>query len=126
MSLPNNLRYSETHEWFRVEGDVVTIGITQHAADELTDITYVELPKVGKVLKEGDPFGEVESVKATSELFSAVGGEVVEVNRDLGEHPDFLNSDPFGKGWIVKIRTSKTEPLNALMDAGGYGEMVGA
>jgi glycine cleavage system H protein len=125
MSLPKNLRYSETHEWFRVDGDVVTIGITQHAADELTDITYVELPKVGKTIKEGDPFGEVESVKATSELFSAVGGEVVEINNELGDHPDYLNSDPFGKGWIVKIRTAKTEPLNALMDAGGYGEMVG-
>src|ERR1041385_4404229 len=93
-SVPTDRQYSKTHEWFRTEGDLVRVGITQFAADELTDITYVALPLIGKNIPAGGAFGEIESVKATSELFSAVGGEVVEVNVKLAEQPELVNNDP--------------------------------
>src|SRR4029077_20115139 len=102
MSAPNDRRYSQSHEWHKQEGDTVTIGITQHAVDELTDITYVDLPPVGKKLDAGKRFGEIESVKATSELYSAVAGEVAEVNAALKEDPSLVNQDPYGKGWMIK------------------------
>ena len=98
MSVPSDRRYSETHEWFMPEGDVVIVGISQYAADELTDITYVELPEVGSRVESGSAIGEVESVKATSELMSAVSGEVVEVNGELGDRPELINEDGIRRG----------------------------
>ena len=97
MNVPNDRKYAETHEWFLMEGDIVTIGITQHAADELTDITYVELPAVGAAVSAGAAFGEIESVKATSELTSAFAGTVTEVNEELTDSPELVNDDPFSK-----------------------------
>ena len=126
MSVPADRKYSETHEWFLVEGDLVTIGITQHAAEELTDITYVELPAVGTDIAVGAALGEVESVKATSEIFSAVAGEVVEVNAALDDHPELINDDAFEEGWMVKLRAESIQPLSSLMDASEYDKSIGS
>jgi glycine cleavage system H protein len=120
MPSPANCRFSESHEWFAAQGDVVTMGITQYAADELTDITYVEMKPAGTVVKPGAPIGEVESVKTTSDVYSAVGGAITEVNKAVVENPALLNSDPFGKGWLVKIKATDTAPLNKLMDQKTY------
>ena len=117
---PANLRYAETDEWFAVDGDVVTIGITDYAQDQLNDIVYVEFRDAGDEVDAGDSFGEVESVKAASELYSAVAGEIIEVNSALEDSPETLNADPFGAGWMVKVRTSDLAPLAGLMDASGY------
>ena len=122
MSVPTDRKYSRTHEWFAVDGDVVTVGITQFAADELTDITYVDLPKVGTLVKPDQEFGEIESVKATSELVSAVGGEIIEVNPELADAPELVNNDPFGAGRMVKIKTADLSPLEDLMDAAAYDD----
>lgn len=124
MSIPNDRKYNETHEWFLVKDDIVTVGISQHAVDELTDITFVELPQVGATVTEGEAFGEIESVKATSELFSAVSGTVVEVNNALADNPEKVNDDPFGEGWFVKIKASSLAPLQQLMDAESYQQTV--
>jgi glycine cleavage system H protein len=107
MSSPSDCRFSESHEWFRVAGDVVTMGITKYAADELTDITYAEMKPVGTAVKSGGSVGEVESVKTTSDIYSAVAGSISEVNKAVAEDPSLLNSDPYGKGWLVKIKGDK-------------------
>ncbi len=120
MSVPTDRKFLESHEWFMAEGDVVTMGISQYAADELTDITFVDLPTVGMKISDGSEFGEVESVKATSELLSAVTGEVVEINSRLEEEPELVNNDPFGDGWMVKIKASDVGELEKLMDAEAY------
>ena len=124
MKVPTDRKYSETHEWYLIDNGLVTIGITQYAADELTDITYVELPEVGATVAVGDAIGEVESVKATSEVLTAVSGEVVEINSALEEHPELLNEDAFEEGWLIKIRAESTEPLTALLDAKEYKAFV--
>ncbi len=124
MKVPTDRKYSETHEWFLIEGDLVTMGITQHAADELTDITYVELPDVGASVSAAATIAEVESVKATSEIFSAIAGEVAEVNAALADHPELINDDAFDRGWLAKIRAESVEPLTTLMDAGEYKTLV--
>ena len=113
MSFPSDRKYSETHEWFLVEGDIVTMGITQHAADELTDITFVDVPEVGAAVNANETIGEVESVKATSEIFSAVAGEVAEVNAALVDHPELINDDAHEEGWIHQDQELKrsTDPL---------------
>ena len=126
MSLPTDRRYSTTHEWYKLEGDVVTMGITQFAADELTDITYVELPKEGSRVEAGQACGELESVKATSDLYSAVSGEVVARNADLSDHPEKINEDAFNAGWMLKIRVKDRAPLDALMDAKAYETQIAA
>jgi len=123
---PADRKYSKTHEWFLVEGDVVTVGITKFAADELTDITFVDLPAVGSTVKAGESFGEIESVKATSEVFSAVDGEVIETNAALADEPGLVNSDSFGAGWMIKIRASDLAGLDLLMDAAAYEAMLKA
>lgn len=120
MGVPKDLKYAATHEWFRIEGNRVTIGITQHAADALTDITFVQLPPVGKEIKAGAPFGEVESVKATSDLYSALGGRVVEVNQRLADEPGLVNSDPYGAGWMIQIEAGDLSGAARLMDAASY------
>ncbi len=120
MSSPNDARYSETHEWHRLSGDTVTIGITQFAVNELTDITYVQMKPVGTAIGAKQSIGEVESVKATSDIYSAVPGTIVEVNTALADHPEFVNTDPFGTGWLVKIKTSDPSAVKSLMDAAAY------
>lgn len=120
MSTPNNCRFSDSHEWFRVDGDEVTVGISRFAADELTDITYVETKPVGTAVQAGDSVGEVESVKTTSDVFSVVSGEITAVNDRLGDDPALVNSDPYGDGWLVKIRSDDLSPLETLMDQPTY------
>ena len=120
MSIPSNRKYSESHEWYLVDGDIVTIGITQYAADELNDITYVELPEVGASFGSGDAIGELESVKATSELLTSVGGSVVEVNTALADHPELINEGAFEEGWLVKIKANSLDAIESLMAAGEY------
>jgi len=120
MPSPSNFRFTESHEWFAIQGDVVTMGITQFAADELTDITYVELKGSGTAIKPGGSVGEVESVKTTSDVYSAVGGTIAEVNKAVVDDPSLLNSDPYGKGWLVKIKSADVSPLSKLMDQKTY------
>ena len=117
---PKALKYAESDEWFSVEDDVVTIGITDYAQDQLNDIVYIELKEVGDALAAGDSFGEVESVKAASEMYSAAAGEIIAVNADLEDAPEIVNADPFGAGWMVKIKTADVSALDELMDAAAY------
>ncbi len=117
---PLELKYTETDEWFAVDGDVVTIGITDYAQDQLNDIVYVEFRDAGDALEAGDSFGEVESVKAAAEIYSVVAGEIVAVNTALEDAPETVNADPFGAGWMVRIRTRDLSPLAELMDAAAY------
>ncbi len=124
MSIPDDCRMTESHEWHRADGNTVTVGITQFAADELTDITYVDLPAAGKIIEAGAIVGEIESVKATSELFCAVGGTVTEVNEALVDQPELVNDDPFGKGWMVKVQTDDLSPLDGLLDKSAYEKQL--
>ncbi|MFH0982601.1 MAG: glycine cleavage system protein GcvH [Planctomycetota bacterium] len=124
MSLPSDRKYSATHEWYLVTGDVVTMGITQFAADELTDITYVELPKPGMPVEAGQPCGQLESVKATSDLYCAVSGTVLERNEELTDHPERVNEDAFGAAWMLKIRVQDLSVLQQLMDAAAYEKHI--
>jgi glycine cleavage system H protein len=125
MSYPDDLRYSKEHEWVRAEGSRATIGITSFAADELGDIVFIELPEVGGRLTQFATFGVVESVKAVSDLYAPVSGEVTEVNEALRDGPELLNSDPFGEGWIARVELSDPSELEALMDAQGYTAETG-
>jgi glycine cleavage system H protein len=111
LSVPGDLQYTKSHEWVRTEGDTATIGITDHAQDELGDVVFVELPDEGATFDAGESFGTVESVKAVSDLYAPVGGEVVEVNSALNDAPEKINEDPYGEGWIVKLRTSADADL---------------
>ncbi len=120
MASPADCRMSESHEWFRVEGNTVTLGITKFAADELTDITYVEMKPVGTKITAGGSVGEVESVKTTSDIYSAIAGTIVAVNQDAVKDPSLVNTDSFGRGWLVKIESSDLAPLQKLMDAKTY------
>lgn len=124
MGVPTDCRYLASHEWHKADGNVATIGITQFAADELTDITYVELPEVGKEVKAGKPFGEIESVKATSDLNSGVTGKVVEVNARLADEPELVNNDPMGDGWMIKVEMSDAGELDKLLSAADYEKQV--
>jgi glycine cleavage system H protein len=116
MPVPGDLQYTKSHEWVRVEGDVATVGITDHAQDELGDVVFVELPETGATLAAGDSFGAVESVKAVSDLYAPLGGEVVEVNGTLEDSPEKINEDPYGEGWILKLRTSGEADLLSADD----------
>jgi len=118
---PEDLRYTKEHEWIRVSGDTGTIGITDHAQNELGDVVFVEFPKVGAKLAAGKPLGTIESVKAVSEIFCPVAGEVLEVNSALLEAPETVNADPYGKGWLVRLRIDKT-PVEGLLSAKQYEE----
>lgn len=119
MKLPENLKYTKSHEWVMVDGDVATVGITDHAQSELGDIVYVERPEVGRQLGIGESFGSVESVKTVSDLYSPVKGEVIEANDQLESEAEVINSDPYGSGWIVKIKLEGPPPAD-LLDADGY------
>ena len=111
MNIPEDLQYTKSHEWVRIEGDTATIGITDHAQDELGDVVFVELPDEGDTFDAGESFGTVESVKAVSDLYTPVGGEVTDVNSALEDAPENINEDPYGEGWIVKVRTSEQADL---------------
>ncbi len=122
MSYPDDLAYSREHEWVRVRGSEATIGITSFAAEELGDIVFVELPEVGTALSQFGTFGVVESVKAVSDLYAPVSGEVTEVNEALRDAPELVNSDPFGEGWLMKVTLADSSELDALMNAGAYAD----
>ena len=121
MSIPDDLQYTKSHEWVRAEDGTVTIGITDHAQEELGDVVFVELPDVGDTIGAGDSFGTVESVKAVSDLYTPVGGEVIEVNSSLEDAPEKINDDPYGEGWIVKLSTSEEVDL---LSPGEYEKVV--
>lgn len=121
---PEDLHYTQSHEWVRIDGDIGTIGITEHAQKELGEIVYLELPEAGHVFNADDEFGTVESVKAVSELMSPISGEVLEVNKSAIAEPGIVNDDPFGDGWLVRIKVSTDEEVKKLMTAGQYAEYV--
>src|ERR1700690_1315699 len=123
---PEQLRYTKEHEWVGLEGDVATIGITDHAQEELGDIVYVELPKPGAKLEKGKTLGSVEAVKAASDIYAPVSGEVVEVNETLAEAPEKINTDPHGAAWLVKIRLSAPGDVSDLMSAADYEAYIAA
>ena len=122
--VPGDLRYTKEHEWVRVDGDEATVGITQYAADQLGDIVFVELPDAGRTLEQFATFGVVESVKAVSDLFAPVSGEVSGTNGDLAGQPELVNSDPYGGGWMVKMRLSDPTQLDQLLDPAAYEQLV--
>jgi glycine cleavage system H protein len=117
---PDDRRYTKEHEWARLEGDVATVGITEYAQGELGDVVFVELPEVGRRLTQGDSFGVVESVKAASDLYAPVSGEVAEVNGKLQDSPELVNSEPLAGGWMIKVRVADRAELDTLMDAAAY------
>ena len=125
MDTPTDRVYADTHEWFKEEGGVVTVGLTAHAVDQLTDITFVDMKKPGESVAVGDSVGEVESVKTTSDVYSAVAGEIAEVNAELDDNPGLLNEDPYTKGWLVKVKVSDRGKLDELMDADAYAKTAG-
>lgn len=114
MQVPADRQYAKTHEWFRIDGDIVTMGITQYAADTLTDLTFVELRDVGTKIGPNESIGEVESVKATSEVFTVMAGEIIEVNEELVNHPELINDDAFEKGWLIKLKANSIDLKNLL------------
>jgi len=125
MNYPENLRYTKEHEWVRLEGDVAVVGITDFAQRELGDIVYVEVESVGKPLQSGDVFGTVEAVKTVSDLFLPLAGSVTEVNPKLNSNPELVNSDPYGEGWMVKMKLDNASEVEGLMDATAYQNLVG-
>jgi glycine cleavage system H protein len=122
--VPPELRYTKDHEWVRLDGDIATVGVTTFAAEQLGDVVFVELPESGRVLAQHGTFGVVESVKAVSDLFAPVGGEVVEGNSTLTGQPELVNSDPFGAGWMIRIRVSAPAELDELLDAAAYERLT--
>ena len=120
MPSPDDRRYSDSHEWHKLDGDTLTIGLTKFAVDELTDVTYVEMKPAGEAISAGDTVGEVESVKATSDVYTAIPGEILESNADLESDPAALNTDPYEAGWLVKLKVSDTGALDGLMSAAEY------
>lgn len=125
MNVPQNLRYNKSHEWVLLEGDIATVGISDHAQEELTDVVFVELPPVGKTVDLGDPTAVVESVKAASDIYAPVSGEVVEVNDAVEKDPSLVNTDPYGKGWIFKLKVKDAGQVSELLDAAGYEALIG-
>ncbi|MFO8239827.1 MAG: glycine cleavage system protein GcvH [Dissulfuribacterales bacterium] len=124
MNIPESLRYSKEHEWVKIEGDIVTVGITDFAQGELGDIVFVEVETVGENLNKGEVFGTIEAVKTVSDLFLPVAGEIIELNEKIEEEPELINSDPYGNGWIVKVKVSDSKQLEDLMDSTSYEKMI--
>lgn len=124
MNYPDNLRYTKEHEWIRIEGDEAVIGITEFAQHELGDIVYVEIETVGQELNAGDVFGTVEAVKTVSDLYLPLAGTVTEINPNLNANPELVNSDPYGQGWMVRMKLANTQDVEGLMDAAAYGQLV--
>ena len=126
MNIPENLRYTKDHEWLKAEGDTAVVGITDFAQNELGDIVFIEVETIGESLDKEETFGTIEAVKTVSDMFMPVAGEVVEFNEALGDNPEKVNQDPYGEGWIVKIRISNPSQLEELLDAKRYSELIGA
>jgi len=124
MKAPEELKYTEEHEWVKVEGDIAIVGITDFAQNELSDIVYVELPEVGKNIKKGDVIATVEAVKTVADVYSPVSGEIIEVNEKLKDEPSIINNDPYGEGWIAKVKMENPEEINALLDHVAYKKLV--
>ncbi|MFQ6610840.1 MAG: glycine cleavage system protein GcvH [Fidelibacterota bacterium] len=124
MNIPKNLKYTTDHEWVLNQNGVVTIGVTDFAQSELGDIIFIEFPEVGESFEKGDTFGTVEAVKTVADLFTPVSGEVIEINSDLENNPESVNSDPYGKGWIIKMSIADETDLDALMDSESYGDHI--
>ena len=122
--VPSDLRYTKDHEWVRIEGDQATVGVTDFAANQLGDVVFVDLPAVGRSVEQFATFGVVESVKAVSDLFAPLGGEVVEVNPRLATSPELVNSDPFGEGWMIRLRVGEAGQADQLLDATAYERLV--
>jgi glycine cleavage system H protein len=121
LDTPQDRRYARTHEWAKQETDLVRVGISDYAQEQLGDIVFLELPETGRTVQQGDPLGTVESVKAVSDLLAPVSGEVVQANEELADQPELVNQDPYGEGWMVVIRASSLDELASLMDAAAYG-----
>ena len=124
LNLPDDVRYAEDHEWVRLEGDRAKIGLTDYAQDQLGDIVFVELPRVGDAFEKGEEFGTIESVKAVSELYMPIGGEILAVNGDLDESPEIVNNDPYNNGWMIEIKPDNPAELDALMTRDAYLEIL--
>jgi len=124
MNTPTDLRYNTSHEWVRLDGEIATVGISDHAQQELTDVVFVELPALGRAVDAGDPTAVVESVKAASDIYAPVGGEVVEVNPEVEADPALVNTDPYDRGWIFKLRVKNTAEVAGLMDAAAYQALI--
>jgi glycine cleavage system H protein len=124
MAVPPELRYSKEHEWVRVEGDIATVGITDYAQEQLGDLVYLDLPKVGTAVHQFEKLGEIESVKAVSDLFSPVSGEVTERNEEAVKSPELVNQDPYGRGWLVRLSLSDASEVDKLLTADQYEELV--
>ena len=125
MQVPEDLRYTPDHEWLRIEGDEAVVGITEYAASELGDVVFVELPAAGMALESAQSFGVIESVKTASDLYSPAAGEVLEVNSQLANKPELVNDDPYGEGWMVKVKLSDPSEADQLMDAAAYKKLLG-
>jgi glycine cleavage system H protein len=125
MTFPDNLKYTKEHEWIRLEGDTSIVGITDYAQGELGDVVFVELPVQGKQVKQGESFGTIEAVKAVSDLFAPVSGEVIETNTELEKTPELINKEPYTKGWIIKLKIQSKSELNNLLDVKAYRDLVG-
>jgi glycine cleavage system H protein len=123
--IPSDLLFQSSHEWIRVDGDTVTCGISDHAQAELTDVVFVELPAIGKTVDASDPIAVVESVKAASDIYSPLSGEVIEVNPGVEDDPSLVNTDPYGAGWIFKLKITKPDQLPSLLTPAAYEEMIG-
>lgn len=126
MTIPGNLKYTKDHEWIRLEGDTAVVGITDFAQNELGDIVFIEVETIGENMEKEETFGTIEAVKTVSDMFMPVGGEVIEFNEKLVEKPELVNKDPYGEGWIVKIKVAEPAQLEELLDAANYKELVGA
>jgi glycine cleavage system H protein len=124
VNIPTELRYTKEHEWIRADGDIGTIGITDYAQDQLGDIVYLDLPAVGASLTQSDKLGEIESVKAVSDLYAPVSGEVLEVNQEAVDEPEAVNEDPYGKGWLLKMRLSDASQLDTMLTNEAYDELI--
>ncbi|MHC1777153.1 MAG: glycine cleavage system protein GcvH [Lentimicrobium sp.] len=126
MSNPASLKYTKDHEWIRFEGDTAIVGVTEYAQGELGDIVFIEVETIGETLEEGETFGTIEAVKTVSDMFMPVSGEVSEFNETLNTNPELVNKDPYGEGWIIKIKLSDTAKTDHLLDAAAYDELIGA
>jgi len=124
MNIPNDLKYTKEHEWVRIDGDIITVGITDHAQSELGDIIFIEFPELNQLISKDEPFGTIEAVKTVADLFGPVTGKVLEINEALEDNPDLVNSDVYGEGWIVKITCANDSELDDLLDSEKYKEMI--
>ncbi len=124
MNFPENLKYTKDHEWILIKGNIGTIGITEYAQGELGDVVFIELPAIGKKVEAGQSFGTVEAVKAVSDLYSPISGEVTELNKEIQDTPELVNKEPYERGWMIKVKLEKPEEVNSLLDAEAYKKLI--